>query len=145
MAVIGNCAECLLTVDLVSGDPARASAERRCEPGFYCVGGIKRLFDPGTWGGEFGLVRNVSTNKLQCLLLSVYANSKGSLRFLCIAHSTSRVALASAPLATTAPKAVYRPQSGCAGTPTNTAPVETSDLRASLRDTSLPVRLLCFS
>ena len=81
MAVIGNCAECLLTVDLVSGDVARASAERRCEPGFYCVGGIKRLCDPGTWGGEFGLVRTVSTNKLQCLLLCGYANSKGLFAF----------------------------------------------------------------
>lgn len=43
-------------MQLTDGDPAKAAAERRCEPGFFCVGGIKALCDPGTWGGEFGLV-----------------------------------------------------------------------------------------
>lgn len=46
----------LILVQLVDNNPALASAERRCEPGFYCSEGVKALCAPGTWGGEFGLV-----------------------------------------------------------------------------------------
>lgn len=28
----------------------------RCEPGFYCVDGMKYLCDSGYWGGEYGQV-----------------------------------------------------------------------------------------
>lgn len=36
-------------------DPKTRSAERRCEPGFYCQNGIQRLCPAGTYGSTFGL------------------------------------------------------------------------------------------
>jgi hypothetical protein len=32
------------------------SKERKCEPGFYCEGGIKKLCRKGYWGSEYGMI-----------------------------------------------------------------------------------------
>eukprot|EP01038_Epipyxis_sp_PR26KG_P010959 gene10959-14719_t len=39
-------------------DDNTRGAERRCEPGFYCRNGIKRVCDAGFWGGEFGQIQS---------------------------------------------------------------------------------------
>jgi hypothetical protein len=51
-----SCAVICAAVHLTNDNPALAAAERRCEPGFYCVGGIKALCARGRWGGSCGLV-----------------------------------------------------------------------------------------
>lgn len=41
--------------DLGSDDSnTTRGGERRCEPGFYCQNGVKKLCDAGYWGAEFG-------------------------------------------------------------------------------------------
>lgn len=40
------------------------SAERRCEPGFYCQNGVKALCLSGYWGGIYGL--SIPTCSGQC-------------------------------------------------------------------------------
>lgn len=42
----------------VGGDRVTMSTERRCEPGFYCVAGVRIQCPAGTWGGVFGLIRS---------------------------------------------------------------------------------------
>jgi hypothetical protein len=33
------------------------SQQKKCEPGYYCTGGVKSLCDRGYFGAEFGMVR----------------------------------------------------------------------------------------
>jgi hypothetical protein len=67
--VNSSCAVVCAAVHLTNDNPALAAAERRCEPGFYCVGGIKALCARGRWGGSYGLVSGDDENSVPLLLI----------------------------------------------------------------------------
>lgn len=47
----------LIYICVVLGDSDETrGAEQKCEPGFYCLNGIRLMCSPGSWGGEYGAV-----------------------------------------------------------------------------------------
>jgi hypothetical protein len=123
------------TVQLQDEDPAKAAAERRCEPGFYCVAGIKRVCDRGTWGGEFGLVRYCSSIPVPIMLRSKRWCQLTLSCFICshFLDRPNRSARAHATPGIIAPWAACPPRRSSAAMRTSTAPAETTSPSACLK------------
>ena len=48
-----------------SADNSTYSVELPCEPGYYCMGGIKRACPPGTFGWRFGMTEETCGGQVQ--------------------------------------------------------------------------------
>lgn len=144
-------------VQLTDGDPAKAAAERRCEPGFFCVGGIKALCDPGTWGGEFGLVSFLGPVILLCIWILICCCVVQCSLFIvtmltsfhCICqtgnvYSITPTVRACVRLDSTAHRGAYPPLRSTAGMRTSTAPGAISSPCMSQRGTFPRVSAPCW-